>query len=488
MSLFDELKRRNVFRVAAAYLVVGWLLTEVLTNVLPAFGAPEWMPRAVMLIFALGFLPAIIFSWIYEITPEGIRKDHEVDREGQQTGHRSGKLEYVTIGAVVIGIIFIAVIGSRSDIETTVSPAVTVDEASVAVLPFVNMSGNADNQYFSDGLTETLLHMLAQFPDLKVAARTSSFSFRDQNKTIKEIASALDVAHILEGSVQRSGDRVRITAQLIRAADGFHVWSENFDRTVDDIFSIQDEIAEKVGSALSRSLLGDSPVNAFASTTTNTDAYDLYLQALQARTTFSYGGLQAAEDLLKGALAVDPDFLEAKTELAAIYIHQIETGLLEQERGFRDAAALADQVLAVREDPTAMAIKTFAGAGFGDQTASPEDFTFVVEDVLEEYQEAQPEFNGMQAPIDKQNSNLSLRGGRVNSCRRSFWPVSTRVLNSTTRGYHFCRGNSNETLSTPAFFTNLAFFSPRMNVPMRPSRPSGSRWKSNRPSRMFMPA
>ena len=375
MSLFDELKRRNVFRVAFAYLVVGWLLTEVLTNVLPAFGAPEWMSRAVMLIFALGFLPAIIFSWIYEITPEGIRKDHEVDREGHRSRHRSGKLEYLTIGAVVTGIIFIAVIGSRSGLEPAATPEVTVDQASVAVLPFVNMSGNPDNQYFSDGLTETLLHMLAQFSDLKVAARTSSFAFRDQNKTIKEIAGALDVAHILEGSVQRSGDRVRITAQLIRAADGFHVWSENFDRTVDDIFSIQDEIAEKVGTALSRSLLGSDPETRYASTTTNTDAYDLYLQALQARKTFSYGGLQAAEDLLKGALAVDPDFLEAKTELAVVYIHQIETGLVDQAQGFRDAVAMADQVLQVREDPNALAIRTIAQAGFDGQTASPESFS-----------------------------------------------------------------------------------------------------------------
>ena len=378
MSLFDELKRRNVFRVAAAYLVVGWLLTEVLTNVLPAFGAPAWMPRAVMLIFALGFLPAIVFSWIYEITPEGIRKDHEVNRDGRQSGHRGGKLEYLTIGAVIVGIIFIAVIGSRSDLETTATPELEVDQASVAVLPFVNMSGSADNQYFSDGLTETLLHMLAQFPDLKVAARTSSFAFRDQNKTIREIARALDVAHILEGSVQRSGDRVRITAQLIRAADGFHVWSENFDRTVDDIFSIQDEIADKVGTALSRSLLGEELSNRYASSTANADAYDLYLQALQARTTFSYGGLQAAEDLLKGALAVDPDFLEAKAELAAVYIHQIETGLLEQERGFRQAVALADQVLAVRKDPTALAIRSFARAGFDGQMASPENFTVAI--------------------------------------------------------------------------------------------------------------
>ena len=319
MSFFAELRRRNVFRVAAAYVVVGWLLTEVLTTLLPAFGAPDWMSRAVMLIFALGFLPTIVLSWVYEITPEGIRKDHEVDREAAVRAPRSFKLELLVIGTVIVGVILISVVGSRTDIAMTATNAPVVDDASVAVLPFVNLSGSNDNQYFSDGLTETLLHMLTQYADLKVAARTSSFAFRDSNLTIKDIARALEVAHVLEGSVQRSGDRVRITAQLIRASDGFHVWSSNFDRTVEDIFAIQDEIAAEVGSALSLSLLGDAGTSRVAATSTqNADAYDIYLQALESRSTFSYEGLRAAESLLKGALAIDPDFLEAKVELAAV--------------------------------------------------------------------------------------------------------------------------------------------------------------------------
>jgi TolB-like protein/tetratricopeptide (TPR) repeat protein len=389
VSFFAELRRRNVFRVAAAYVVVGWLLTEVLTTLLPAFGAPDWMSRAVMLIFALGFLPTIVLSWVYEITPQGIRKDHEVDRESADRAPRSFKLELLVIGTVIVGVILISVVGSRTDIATTATNAPVVDDASVAVLPFVNLSGSNDNQYFSDGLTETLLHMLTQYADLKVAARTSSFAFRDSNLTIKEIARALEVAHVLEGSVQRSGDRVRITAQLIRASDGFHVWSSNFDRTVEDIFAIQDEIAAEVGSALSLSLLGDTTDARVAATSTQSaDAYDIYLQALESRSTFSYEGLRAAESLLKGALAIDPDFLEAKVELAAVYWHQIETGLKDQQTAASEIIALVDQVLAVRpEDVNARAIRQFASVaangnapGLRDMAAAIEELESIVDE------------------------------------------------------------------------------------------------------------
>jgi TolB-like protein/Tfp pilus assembly protein PilF len=362
VSLFEELKRRNVFRVAAAYLVVGWLLTEVLTTLLPAFGAPDWISRTVMLVFALGFLPTIVLSWVYELTPDGIKRDHEVDRSHPETAGTNRRLEFFTITSVVIGVLLVAVFNSRPVSDEAPLVATATSDASVAVLPFLNMSGSKDNEYFSDGLTETLLHKLSQVPQLKVAARTSSFAFRDQNKTIVEIANALDVAHVLEGSVQRSGDRVRITAQLIRANDGFHVWSENYDRTLDDIFAIQDEIAEKVGGALSASLLGKANgVTATETMTSIPDAYDLYLQALQARATYSYGGLEAAEHLLKGALIIDPNFLEAKNELASNYWHQVETGLMDDDAARPEIMAISNQVLAVRPDDTnARAMQVYA--------------------------------------------------------------------------------------------------------------------------------
>jgi TolB-like protein/tetratricopeptide (TPR) repeat protein len=374
MSLVAELRRRNVFRVAAAYLVVGWLLTEVLTTILPTLGAPDWTSRAVILVFALGFIPAVVFSWFYELTPEGIKREHEVQRDESITVGTAKKLDYVTVAAVVVGIFFIAFISAQTPDDDAPPAAAIVSDASVAVLPFVNMSDNAENEYFSDGLTETLLHMLAQIPELKVAARTSSFAFKGENRTVVEIAQLLGVAHILEGSVQRSGDRVRITAQLVRADDGFHVWSETYDRTLDDIFGIQDEIAEKVGGALSASLLGTTANGLIAGVTTqSSDAYDLYLMALKERTTFSYGGLRAAEDLLKGALTIDPDFLDAKVELAIVYAHQVETGLLDQADAYTEIMAITGQVLEQRpNDPDARAMRLFTESAYLDEQPDPE--------------------------------------------------------------------------------------------------------------------
>ncbi len=385
MSLVAELRRRNVFRVAAAYLVVGWLLTEVLTTILPTLGAPDWAARAVILIFAFGFIPAVVISWFYELTPDGIKREHEVDHDDPSALRTRKKVDHFTIGTAVVLIIIVGLFSARQTSDDVAPDDVPISNASVAVLPFVNMSNDQDNEYFSDGLTETLLHMLAQIPDLKVAARTSSFAFKGQNISIQEIAGALEVAHILEGSVQRAGDRVRITAQLIRASDGFHVFSENFDRQLDDIFLVQDEIAERVGRALSESLLGsdETPTKLAASlTTTNTDAYDLYLQAIKERATYSFGGLIAAEDLLKGALLIDPDFTEAKTELAASYIHQLETGLMEREEAYEQIIAITDQVLAVEPgDVVARAASIYAKTATQRSEGDPEVGAQLVHDL-----------------------------------------------------------------------------------------------------------
>jgi len=382
MPLVTELKRRNVFRVAAAYLVVGWLLTEVLTTILPTLGAPEWAARAVILIFALGFIPAVVFSWFYELTPEGIKREHEVNRDESATPAKPKKLDYVTVVAVVVLIVFIGLFSAQETGDDTMPAIIDPGDPSVAVLPFVNMSNDDDNEYFSDGLTETLLHMLAQIPDLKVAARTSSFAFKGRNVGIGEIAAALGVAHILEGSVQRDGDRVRITAQLIRASDEFHVWSENYDRTLDDIFGIQDEIAQKVGFALSESLLGAASGQLAGVQTTNPDAYDLYLQARRERATYSYGGLTAAEDLLKGALLIDPEFVDAKTELATSYIHQLETGLMDRQEAFTEITAITGQVLAVKpDDVVARAVRIYVGAVTDAMNGDPEAIPNAVTDL-----------------------------------------------------------------------------------------------------------
>jgi len=383
MSFVTELRRRNVFRVAAAYLVVGWLVTEVLTNVLPELGAPDWAPRAVILIFAFGFIPAVILSWFYEITAEGIRRDEDVNHDHPENRRVVRRFEKVTIATTVALIILVGLFSARYTSDDTPESRLPPSANSVAVLPFVNMSDDADNEYFSDGLTETLLHMLAQIPDLKVAARTSSFAFKGRNESVQKIARALEVDHVLEGSVQRAGDRVRVTAQLIRASDGFHVWSEVYDRTLDDIFAIQDEIAGKVGSALSASLLGEnSEVSLAGITTADPDAYDLYLQAREARAKYSYGGLQEAEDLLKGALLIDPDFTDAKVELASSYVHQWETGLMDQRTAIGEIIAISEQALTDRpDDPVAKATSIYAKAMSLASKGDPNAFTDLVNEL-----------------------------------------------------------------------------------------------------------
>jgi TolB-like protein/Tfp pilus assembly protein PilF len=387
MSLFTELKRRNVFKVATAYVVVGWLLTEIATTLLPTFGAPDWVAKAIIFLFALAFIPVLVFAWAFELTPEGIKREKDVDRSQSITGQTGQKLNYVTIAAVVIGIGFV-VMTRPANHEQPNEPEVivTTGAPSVAVLPFVNMSGNAENEYFSDGLTETLLHMLAQIPDLKVAARTSSFAFKGQQDDIREIADALDVAHVLEGSVQRAGDRVRITAQLIRASDGFHVWSENYDRTLDDIFAIQDEIAGKVGLALSASLLGaKEPAPIVSVGTENLEAYDKFLLAHAEHLKGSYGSLKVAEGLLKDALALDSDFLEAKTELGLVYIDQWRTGLSSEDKGLVDTVRLVEQVLAERPDDVRARTALYQAEIFGDIFANNIPAAIETAELLDEH-------------------------------------------------------------------------------------------------------
>jgi len=348
--------------MVALYLAAAWLVMQVVDVVEGKLPLPDWMGSAVLAVLAVGFPIALIISWFYELTPEGVSLEKDVDRAESITHGTGRRLDFLVISLLAAAVILFAY-----DKWWTPRPL----EQSVVVLPFENLSADPEQEYFSNGLTETLLNMLAQIPDLKVAARTSSFAFKDQDKTIQEISRVLGVAYVLEGSVQRVGERVRITAQLIRAADGFNVWSENYDRTFDDIFGIQDEIAEKVGGALSVSLLGTAPGMIAGVKTQSTDAYDLYLRALNEQSTGSFGGLREAEDLLKAALTIDPDFVEAKVKLADNYVQQANAGLMTQDEALPQALAIADQALAL--DPnhgSARAIQVFAETSSNSEPAS----------------------------------------------------------------------------------------------------------------------
>ena len=285
-ELFNELKRRNVVRVGVAYLLGAWLLAQVAELALDSFEAPGWVIKAVLLLLALGLPVALFFAWAFELTPEGIKKEKDVDRSESITPNTGRKLNALIIGVLVIAVGML--LADKFFLQSQSTPPATevastdtapvADTNSIAVLPFVDMSPAKDQEYFTDGLTENLLHALAQIRELKVAGRTSSFAFKGMNTDLREIGLQLNVSSILEGSVQKAGDQIRVTAQLINTEDGYHLWSKTFDRDLSDIFSVQDEIAEAVAVALRKSLLGDA---SSSNTTTNDfEAYNAYLLGL----------------------------------------------------------------------------------------------------------------------------------------------------------------------------------------------------------------
>lgn len=343
MSLFAELKRRNVIRVGLAYLVASWLLIEVSSLILDIYNAPGWVSQVIVALLAVGFPVALFFAWAFEITPEGIKRESNIDRTQSITHETAKRLDVVTIvmvvlaGALLVGDRLLAPGGGQAPANLASADG----RASIAVLPFVNMSADPANEYFSDGLTETLLHMLAQVKDLRVAARTSAFAFKGTNTDIREIAAKLDVSTVLEGSVQKAGDRVRITAQLIDAENGSHLWSGNFDRDLDDIFAIQDEIANAVATELMKSLLGGTAEPLETVGTRSTAAYDLYLRGLEKRYQYTYTSLPEAVRLFQDALSEDPGFDDARIALAATHMEMAQTGLV----GPAEAAAAAQAAL-----------------------------------------------------------------------------------------------------------------------------------------------
>jgi len=325
LQIFTELKRRNVFRVAIGYVVSSWLLMQVADMVLQNIVSPEWVMQTIMLVLALGFPVVVFFSWAYEVTPEGIKRESEVDRS-QSMSHVTGrKLDRAITGVLVVALAYFAfdkfVLGPARDAElvqaTTAAVVsevverpkqVTEIEKSIAVLAFVNMSADPEQEYFSDGIAEEILNGLAQLPDLRVAARTSAFSFKGQNIDIRQVGETLNVSHVLEGSVRKAGDRLRITAQLISVADGYHLWSETYDRQIDDIFAIQEEIARAVVAALEVKLGLEEKTLLVQQGTTNTEAYNWFLRGKFYIGLQSPGAFKKAIESYSRAIELDPEF------------------------------------------------------------------------------------------------------------------------------------------------------------------------------------
>ena len=362
MSVFEELKRRNVLRVAAAYVVAAWLVIQVVETLFPVFGLSDAAIRVVVIILAIGLVPMVIFAWAFELTSDGLKLDKDVDRSQSITA-RTGKM----LDRVIMVVLALA-LGYFAFDKFVLSPgrqaaklATATQEAhqegrtealvgsygdhSIAVLPFVNMSDDASNEYFSDGISEELLNLLAKIPELRVTSRSSAFAFKGEKIDIPEVAKKLNVAHILEGSVRKAGNRVRITTQLIEARSDTHLWSETYDRTLDDIFAVQDDIAAVVVSQLKVTLLGEVP----KIRKTDPKAYQLFLEGQYLKRQISIDSLHRAIEAFKQAVEIDPAYVPAWAELADTYIWAWSS----DEFSIEERHALADQAIekAINTDP-----------------------------------------------------------------------------------------------------------------------------------------
>ncbi len=374
MSLFNELKRRNVFRVGIAYVIAAWLVAQVLQLVFDSFGTPDWVMKTLLVLLATGLPFVLFFAWAFELTPEGLKRESEVDRTRSVTPQTGKKLDRISMVVLLLALGYFAVdkfvlspardaalvkattqaVTEQAITEQEVTEKALIDQAkvasqatdmgkSIAVLPFVDMSPDKDQEYMSDGIAEELLNLLAKIPELKVASRSSAFQFKGEKIDLVDVAHKLKVAYVLEGSVRKAGNQLRITAQLIKADDGFHLWSETYDRSLDNIFAIQDEISAAVVDALKIELLGAAP----KAKVVNPEAYALLLKARFVYAKWGKENFAAAVEAYQQALAIDPDYAEAWAGLSVTYLSQTQSGYLEGEKGLTLARGAVDKAVAL---------------------------------------------------------------------------------------------------------------------------------------------
>src|SRR5262245_48391468 len=337
MNFFSELKRRNVIRMAGLYLVGAWLLTQVASTVLPMFGAPEWLPRSVVILLVIGFVPALIFSWVFELTPEGLKRDNEVPPEESIAPQTARRMDRVIIVVLVLALGYFAfdkfVLNQRRETAAiSAGPKSVPNEKSVAVLAFANLSDDKGSEYFSDGISEELLTVLQKIPGLHVAARTSAFSFKGKNATAQEIGQKLGVARLVEGSVRKAGDVVRIAARLTQATTGEEIWSENYTRDMKDVFAVQTELAQTIVEQLRGQLTGrasnstskaeiQAEVRAAAKGgTKNVEAHESYLQGRFFGNRHSEKETDQARAAFERAVQLDPQFALAWAGLSQTHV------------------------------------------------------------------------------------------------------------------------------------------------------------------------
>ena len=317
-SFFTELKRRNVIRIASFYGAGAWLVLQVADVLLELLDAPDGSLRLVAIILALGFPFALLLAWVFEITPEGIKRESLLDRNERDTVRTSGKLDIATIGLLIVAILMLAWNQfSGRDPGGADSPG--PQDLSIAVLPFVNLSVDPENEYFSEGLSEELLNVLARIDDFRVAGRTSSFAFKGQQQDLRAIGERLGVANILEGSVRKQGDQIRVTAQLIDTRSGYHLWSDTYDRRLDDVFAIQDEIATEVVRALKQALLAADETVIQQTAKGDVEAYNHYLRGQFHVRLRTREGLERALEEFQQASLIDPDYAPPYAGIAMVY-------------------------------------------------------------------------------------------------------------------------------------------------------------------------
>src|SRR5216117_495506 len=325
MNFFGELKRRNVYKVAITYAVVAWLLVQAASILLPTFEAPTWVMKALVVFLALGFGLVVFISWAFEATPEGLKRTENVPPDVAAALPTWSPRKFATfiVAVAVIAAALLAFNLFRTKPASPPTTAAPINNKSIAVLPFVNMSSDKEQDYFSDGLSEELLNQLARIPQLRVITRTSSFSFKGKEVDVATIAKALNVANVLEGSVRKSANTLRVTAQLIRASDSSHLWSHTYDRDRTDIFKVQDEIASDVVAALKVKLLPTQELPK-AQRTNNPEAYQQYLQGRYHLNRFSIADFEKARAFLERACQLDPTFPLAWATLSRLA--NLETG------------------------------------------------------------------------------------------------------------------------------------------------------------------
>ena len=344
MSIWRELKQRDVVRVAALYLAASWLVLQVADLLADIYNLPESILRWLGVVLALGLPAALALSWVFQWTPEGLVREsgQSADRSGRLSA-RSASLAVLILVGLGAGVYFV---GNRIDVDSENETVATPDDrpaGSLAVIPFVNNSDSADTEYFADGLSSELLNLLAGIPELRVTGRTSSFRYKGAGIDPRMIGDELNVAHILEGEVRKSGDRLRVSVQLIDTVSGFQVWRENFDRTIADVFDLQDEIAALTVEGLRVTLTGALPTVPV----TDPEAFTLYLNAL-----YNYGlrgseQYATAHDLVTQAIGIDDDFAPMWTLLASIYSNQVIIGELDFDTGSALAKEAVERALEI---------------------------------------------------------------------------------------------------------------------------------------------